>query len=98
MLQAQKDKKIKNTDFRKTHLNMKKKLLILSILLSYALLAFSIPTRLTVRAKAKDAKFVGSSIGGALILVKNAQTGELLATLRESWFSRELRSNVTRGS
>ena len=58
---------------------MKKKLLILSILLSYALLAFSIPTRLTVRAKAKDAKFVGSSIGGALILVKNAQTGELLA-------------------
>jgi len=36
-------------------------------------------TTLVVRAKAKDAKFIGSSMGGALILVRNADTGELLA-------------------
>ena len=32
-----------------------------------------------VRAKAKDAKFIGTSIGGARILVKDALTGEILA-------------------
>ena len=36
-------------------------------------------TRIIVRAKAKDAKYIGTSIGGALILVKNESTGELLA-------------------
>ncbi|GAA4320126.1 hypothetical protein GCM10023115_46960 [Pontixanthobacter gangjinensis] len=32
-----------------------------------------------IRAKAKDAKFIGSSIGGAHILVKDDLTGEVLA-------------------
>ena len=32
-----------------------------------------------IRAKAKDAKFIGSSIGGAKILVKDALTDEILA-------------------
>lgn len=36
-------------------------------------------TKLTVRAKAKDAKFIGSSIGGARVLVKDVVTGILLA-------------------
>ena len=36
-------------------------------------------TRIMVRAMAKDAKFIGSSIGGAKILLKNALTGEILA-------------------
>jgi len=40
---------------------------------------FAQSTKLVVRAKAKDAKFIGSSVGGALILVKNADTGEILA-------------------
>jgi hypothetical protein len=31
-----------------------------------------------VRALAKDAKFIGSSIGGAKIIVRNAETGEIL--------------------
>ena len=31
-----------------------------------------------VRALAKDAKFIGSSIGGAKIIIKNAETGEIL--------------------
>ncbi|HEA30455.1 MAG TPA: hypothetical protein ENH91_10750 [Leeuwenhoekiella sp.] len=36
-------------------------------------------TSITVRAKAKDAKFIGTSIGGAQIIIKNARTGEILA-------------------
>lgn len=40
---------------------------------------FAQSTKLVVRAKAKDAKFIGSSVGGALILVKNSDTGEILA-------------------
>ncbi|MDT0686603.1 hypothetical protein [Autumnicola psychrophila] len=35
-------------------------------------------TSVMVRAKAKDAKFIGSSIGGAKIYIKNAETGEIL--------------------
>jgi hypothetical protein len=37
-------------------------------------------TELMVRVQSKDAKFIGSSIGGAKILVKNAETGEVLAS------------------
>ena len=36
-------------------------------------------TTLMIRAKAKDAKFIGTSIGGARILVKDALTGEILS-------------------
>ncbi|MFD1096482.1 hypothetical protein [Salegentibacter chungangensis] len=36
-------------------------------------------TKVMVRAKAKDAKFIGSSIGGARILIRDAQSGEILA-------------------
>ena len=31
-----------------------------------------------IRAKANDAKFIGSSIGGAKIIVRDAVTGEIL--------------------
>ncbi len=37
-------------------------------------------TELMVRVRSKDAKFIGSSIGGAKIFIKNAETGELLAS------------------
>ncbi|MCM8568262.1 hypothetical protein NE848_02665 [Gramella jeungdoensis] len=36
-------------------------------------------TNVMIRAKAKDAKFIGSSIGGAKILVKDAVTGKILS-------------------
>lgn len=36
-------------------------------------------TNVTVRAKAKDAKFIGTSIGGAKIIIKNARTGQILS-------------------
>ncbi|QFT56825.1 hypothetical protein [Microbulbifer sp. THAF38] len=36
-------------------------------------------TEITVRAKAKDAKFIGSSIGGAMVIIRAADTGKILA-------------------
>ncbi|PKD20213.1 hypothetical protein APR41_14620 [Salegentibacter salinarum] len=35
-------------------------------------------TSVMVRALAKDAKFIGSSIGGAKVIIRNAETGEIL--------------------
>jgi hypothetical protein len=36
-------------------------------------------TRLIIRAKAKDAKFIGTGIGGAYVVVRDNLTGEVLA-------------------
>lgn len=36
-------------------------------------------TRVVIRAKAKDAKFIGTPIGGALVIVRDHLTGEILA-------------------
>lgn len=37
-------------------------------------------TRVMVRVKSKDAKFIGSSMGGALVVIRKADTGEVLAS------------------
>jgi len=42
--------------------------------------ALAEPTEITVRVVSKGAKFVGSSMGGARIMLRDAETGELLAT------------------
>lgn len=52
--------------------------LALSIVLPTALEAQT-PTRLVVRAVSRDAKIIGSGVGGARITVKDAATGEVLA-------------------
>src|SRR5512144_323723 len=49
------------------------------IVLMAAVSALAVPTQITVRVKSKDAKFVGTSMGGALITIRNVHTGELLA-------------------
>lgn len=49
-------------------------------LLAPAAPAAAEPTRLSVRVLSKGAKFVGSSMGGVLITVRDADTGELLAS------------------
>ncbi|HEY6871768.1 MAG TPA: hypothetical protein VI298_03460 [Geobacteraceae bacterium] len=41
--------------------------------------AMATPTQLTVMVRAKDAKFIGDSMSGVLITIRNADTGELLA-------------------
>jgi hypothetical protein len=71
-------------DFR---LNMKKgrrrmKKILLAIFLVETLLAGisgAVETKVIVRAKSKDAKFIGSSMGGARVTVREAATGAVLA-------------------
>ncbi len=41
--------------------------------------AFAEPTRITVRVLSKDAKFIGTSMGGVRVSIRDADTGELLA-------------------
>ena len=38
------------------------------------------PTEITVRVLAKDSKFIGTSMGGMRIVLRDTQTGEILAT------------------
>ncbi len=40
---------------------------------------FAQTTRVIVRAQAKDAKFIGTGIGGAYVIIRNDLTGEILA-------------------
>jgi hypothetical protein len=60
---------------------MKVKIFFLSLCMALiaATSALANPTDITVRVKAKDGKFLGTHVGGALITIKDAQTGELLA-------------------
>lgn len=44
-----------------------------------ALQAQPVDTDIVVRAKARDGKFIGSSVGGALIRIKEADSGRILA-------------------
>lgn len=41
--------------------------------------AHAVETRVDVRVRTKDAKFLGTSMGGALVTIRNTETGELLA-------------------
>ncbi len=38
------------------------------------------PTSVTVRVLAKDAKFIGTGMGGAMVEIRNAESGEVLAS------------------
>ena len=38
-----------------------------------------IPTKILVRVVSKDAKVIGSGVGGALVRIKDLETGEVLA-------------------
>ena len=49
------------------------------ILCVFTVQGFGQETNIMIRAKASDAKFIGSSIGGAKIIVKDAVTGAILA-------------------
>ena len=40
----------------------------------------ALETRLTVRVQARGGKFLGDDIGGAVVTIRDAQTGELFAT------------------
>lgn len=56
----------------------------LTVALSIMLFSWAMPvqaevTRITVSVRSKDAKFLGTSMGGALVTIRSADTGELLA-------------------
>ncbi len=59
-----------------------RKILTYGILLT-AILCFGIAeaeqTKVVVRAKSKDAKFVGTSMGGATVVISETETGKVLA-------------------
>ncbi|OJJ17350.1 hypothetical protein BKI52_31715 [marine bacterium AO1-C] len=55
------------------------KILFALLLVSITMASFATPTKVVVRAKAKDAKFIGTSVGGAMVIIRNAVTGEILA-------------------
>ena len=42
-------------------------------------LAWAEPTEITVRVLSRDAKFIGSSMGGVQIILRDSETGEILA-------------------
>ena len=44
-----------------------------------SLSAEKIPTKVIVRVVSRDAKIIGSGVGGALVRIKNMETGEVLA-------------------
>lgn len=51
----------------------------LLLLVSIPVLAAEIPTQIVVHARAKDAKFIGTSMGGALVRIRDADSGRILA-------------------
>lgn len=58
---------------------MKKISILLCLLISFTTCSLAVPTKIVIRVKAKDAKFIGTGIGGAYIVLKNNLTGEILA-------------------
>lgn len=56
-----------------------KKILSLLLLLLICSYAQATETKVVVRAKAKDAKFIGSSLGGAYVIIRNTVNQEVLA-------------------
>ncbi|QDO94607.1 hypothetical protein FNB79_11735 [Formosa sediminum] len=53
---------------------------ILSVILTtlISISSFATDTKIIVRAKAKDAKFIGSSLGGAKVVIRNKKTQTIL--------------------
>lgn len=54
--------------------------LILWTLLLFSTAALATETRLVVRARARDGKFVGTTMGGVQVVLRDAQTGQVLAS------------------
>jgi len=57
-------------------------LVLICFIISFVSPSFSaekIPTKVVVRVVSKDAKVVGSGVGGAFVRIKNLETGEILA-------------------
>jgi len=59
---------------------LRKILLLLTVVFFMAAQAAeAVQTKITVRARAVDAKFIGSKMGGVQVTIKDAETGKMLA-------------------
>ncbi|MFT5386744.1 MAG: hypothetical protein ACI8X3_002187 [Saprospiraceae bacterium] len=58
---------------------MMKKIIPLLLLVLLGLYAGATETKIIIRAKAKDAKFIGSSLGGAYVIIRNKVNQQILA-------------------
>ena len=54
-------------------------LLFFVVMVCTSAFAMAIPTTVKISVKTKDAKFLGTSMGGALVILKDVDTGEILA-------------------
>ena len=57
-------------------------LILVIVIFSFSLPSFSVEkvsTKIIVRVVSKDAKVIGSGVGGALVRIKSLETGEILA-------------------
>jgi len=57
-----------------------KKIITLFLLFLLPSICFSATTRLVVRVRANDAKFVGTAVGGIKVVIRDYFTGKILAT------------------
>lgn len=57
---------------------MKSTIVLIALLLS-SITSFATETKIVVRAKAKDAKFIGSSLGGAHVIIRDKANNKILA-------------------
>jgi hypothetical protein len=58
-----------------------KKGLVSAILMSIVLIfgiSEAVETKLVIRARSKDAKFIGTKMGGALVVIRDSKTGKVL--------------------
>jgi len=61
-----------------------KKTIAIILLLFISISAMATETKIIVRAKAKDAKFIGSSLGGAYVTIRNKVNNRILAERKTS--------------
>jgi hypothetical protein len=60
--------------------------------LAFSVQSFATQTQIMVRAKAVDAKFIGTSVGGVKAVVEDAETGEILD---QGWINGDTGSTAT---
>jgi hypothetical protein len=58
---------------------MKMKLFLITVFSLFCIAAYGKETKIVVRVKAKDAKFIGSSLGGAYVIIRNKTNNSILA-------------------
>lgn len=56
-----------------------RKIICIATLLCWTIVATATETKIMVRAKARDAKFIGSSLGGAYVIIRNTANQQILA-------------------